>query len=352
MTSIFDRIFWYRQSDKRTPKEDYFTEILAAILKTHKNLAKAFIGYLSGCDGIEHVDIETQRNFCGRRPDIYVTARDSTGRHVIILENKIDAPEGKNQLASYMELLKEKRLDTASRTLVYVTKNYGSDFRKKSRYVEFQHFYWHQVYEWIKEWIKEPKNQETGDGELVTELLNLMEDWRMDGEITAKDLRAAVIYHTSLYSGESLFDIMRQAWDQSKIEEVLKRQPRRWSSKNYSECWKYSTTLTDFKIWIGMGYWFNREDETWSAARLELPSAAVAIYPAAGFQPAKLKRPSGAWTDDSEYTGYAGYECLWVKVLNETPCYGTSLSDFYLEFFLGAFSELKRALHRAQNSTA
>lgn len=358
MTRFFDRIFQYRQSEWRAPRENYLTEILAAILEKHKKLAAAFVEYLlADRDDIQHgdiyrVDIETQRRFCGLQPDIYVTAHDSVGRHILIIENKIDAPEGENQLASYMELLEKKGQNANSRTLVYITQYSGSDFDGELK--QFKHLYWHEVYTWIKNWVEESYNQEANSVELVTELLNLMEDWKMDGELMAQDLRAALIYHTS--SGNLLRNIMEQAWNESKIEEDLKIKLAGKSEDTYFYCWRYSKEISHLEIRrIRMGYWFNREDSKWNAAQLELPSAVVAIYHDKNLPSAKLERPSNAWTDDPKYTDYADYtgdKCLWVKVLNETPCYGTSLSDFYRKFFLGALSELKCALHRTQNSTA
>ena len=134
MASIFDRIFRYRQSDGRTPREDYFTEILADVLEKHEALGTAFVGYLTSCNDIQRIDIQTQKRFgdAQRRPDVYVTARDSTnGRHVLIVENKIDALEGKNQLRDYMRLLAQEE-NAESRTLVYITRSSRPDFDEKS----------------------------------------------------------------------------------------------------------------------------------------------------------------------------------------------------------------------------
>ena len=92
--------FRYRQSDEGTPWEDYFTEILADVLEKHEALGAAFVGYLTSCNDIQRIDIQTQKRLgdAQRRPDVYVAARDSTsGRHVLIVENKIDALEGENR---------------------------------------------------------------------------------------------------------------------------------------------------------------------------------------------------------------------------------------------------------------
>ena len=112
MASIFDRIFRYRQSDSRTPREDYFTETLADVLEKHEALGAAFIGYLTSCADIQRIDIQTQKRFADaqRRPDVFVTARDSAnGRHVLIVENKIDALESENQLRGLHEITEARK---------------------------------------------------------------------------------------------------------------------------------------------------------------------------------------------------------------------------------------------------
>ena len=345
MASIFDRIFRYRQSDGRTPWEDYFTEILADVLEKHEALGTAFVRYLTSRDDIQRIDIQTQRSFgdAQRRPDVYVTAHDRINeRHLLVVENKIDALEGVNQLADYMRILEQEE-DVKSRTLVYITRCSRPDFGEELHHVKFKHLYWFEVYDWIRDWVKYSEVEGARDGELVIELLSLMEDWSMDGDITAGDLRAAITYHMSLQSGNALLEVANQAWDMSEIEAALGDITGKWSY-NYYECWEYSPKIIRFGVRIGIGYWFDRSDQTWDAARLELPSAAVAIYQRGGPPPAKLRSPSRAWTK-GPVEGFGGKD-LWVRTLDEIPCYGSSLSEHYRQFFLNAFAELKDALGR------
>ena len=348
MASIFDRIFRYRQSDGRTPREDYFTEILADVLEKHEALGATFVGYLTSRDDIQCIEIQTQKRFgdAQRRPDVYVTARDSTnGRHVLIVENKIDALEGENQLRDYMRLLAQEE-SAESRTLVYITRSSRPDFDEKSDHVEFRHLYWFEVYGWIRNWVDNSKNESARRGELASELLSLMEDWKMNGEITADEMRAAILYHTSLDCGTRLHvDIVDQAWRESEIRDHLGETRNRWSYKHSDECWQYSPVIARFGVRIGMGYWFDRNDPTWDVARVGLPSAAVVIYQEDDPLPAALQRPSEAWKG-GPVEGMGGWD-LWVRTLDEMPRYGSSLSEYYREFFLDAFNELKDALQRA-----
>ena len=349
MASIFDRIFRYRQSDGRTPKEDYFTEILADVLDKHKALGAAFVGYLISREDIQRIDIQTQRSFADaqRRPDVFVTARDSANEcHVLIVENKIDALEGENQLHDYMRLLEQER-DANSRTLIHISRYSRPDFCERSDHVRFVHRYWFQVYDWIRNWVETSENEVSRPGELVVEFLSLMEDWRMSGDITAGDFRAAVTYHTSLESGNSLLEIANIAWEMSKIDKILGDTDGKWVY-NYYECWEYSPKLVHFGVRIGIGYWFDRSDRAWNVARLELPSAAVVIYqrgsPPDAQRRLKQRSPSDAWKK-GPVEGMGGKD-LWARTLDEIPCYGSSLSEHYRQFFLDAFNELKGALGR------
>ena len=175
----------------------------------------------------------------------------------------------------------------------------------------------------------------------------------MNGEITADDMKATIIHYTSLDCGKRLHaDIVDQAWLESEIQQDLGETTGNWTYKTIStECWQYSPTIARFEVWIGMGYWFDRNDPTWDVARVGLPSAAVVIYQNVGPPPAakKLRRPSKAWRKGPVEGMGASDQLLdlWVRTLDEIPCYGSSLSEHYRKFFLDAFNELKDALRRA-----
>lgn len=172
MSSIFDRIFRYRQREKRTPREDYFTEIFVAVIEKYDELRIALAAWLSGVEGIRSVRIETQREFTvvdsckPRRPDVWMEAKDAQdASHWIIVENKIDSGEGENQLADYAKIL-EARSGLKSKTLVYITK-YTSETDSCSRDgVKFKHLRWPKVYDFVQ--------KHNDHLELAVELLRLM----------------------------------------------------------------------------------------------------------------------------------------------------------------------------------
>ena len=145
----------------------------------------------------------------------------------------------------------------------------------------------------------------------------------MNGEITADDLRAAIVHYTSLDHGKRLHvDIVDQAWRESEIQQDLgKTSGTRTRATIPTEGWQYSVTITRFGVITGMGYWFDRNDSTWNVARVGLPSAAVVIYQQDDPLPAKIQRPSKAWRKGLGEDDPMGKSALWVRTLDKTPRY-------------------------------
>lgn len=348
MTSIFDRLFWYRQSEGKTPKEDYVTETLVAILEKVEGLKVSFVKYLicgEGNEGleVERVYLQTQKTFWDvrRRPDIYVEAREvERKRHLLFIENKIDAPEGVRQLDDYMKLLKNERTAT-SRTLVYITRrSQKPDNKNIPSNVRFIHLRWFEVYNWLKRWNESQSSDGVVGRSLLTEFLTLMEDWHMGGEIDAASLRAAVRYHGSLNSGWRLVEEMIDpAWSESDIDSAVGKTSGNWIYNTWA-CWQTSPKIQKFSdVRIAMGFRFGRQDDEWNVDEIELPSAAVTIK---GSSEVDFPRPSRKWkkgplegmdTDD-----------LWIRQVSEKPSHGESMCEFYREFFLSAFAELRKVI--------
>ena len=180
-------------SGKEAPTQ--LTEVFAGVMDTESGLDAAFVKWLIGRD-VASVIVETQRmGDNGDRFDVWIDARGSAGeRHLIVLENKILAAEGTNQLRRY-EMYLAKQDDVNTRTLVYLTPHTRSDFRESTPVVEFREIYWYQVYAWLKEWSKRHDHHI-----LVKELLRLMEDWSLALKLDANDLAVATAYQASVSS--------------------------------------------------------------------------------------------------------------------------------------------------------
>ena len=348
MSSIFDRIFKYRESEKRSPREDYFTEVFASILDKHDALKTAFVEHLIGHDRggaveIHKAEVETQKSFRGgaRRVDLYMEAFDRRKkRHLLIIENKIDSGEGEGQLDAYAKLL-ERAKDASTRTLVYITKRTSnSHFEIKTRRVRFRHIKWFDMYNWVKLWAETSDNGESAPTEFLNEFMTFMEDWNMGGEINAASLRAAVRYHDSLDAGWRLVaEMIDPAWDESTLEDVMGETNGNWVPR-YWNCCQSSPKMNRFgNARISMGFRFDRRDANWNVDETELPSGAVTVTDS---ETGKFPCPSGDW-QKGPVEGM-GQNDLWVKQTNEKPCHGESLSGFYRRFFLTAFVELSEVM--------
>ena len=351
MSSIFSRIFSYRRSKHRTPSEDYFTETFVAVLKRCGPLRTAFVEELLGMDreNIDAIRLETQKSFkvgrdcTRRRPDVWVEARDvADRRHVAIIENKIDSKEGENQLSDYAEILEGER-GAKSRTLVYVTKySEETNFRRREN-LRFKHLKWFEVYGTL---TKELQKSTEGIGDLPGELLKLMEDWNMDGTLSAAHLRAAVTCFDAGV-GQKLHAIQDDAWSASRIGEVLDRErmPGNWKY-GYAKGTQTSPPIIPYGVRLKMAFRFDRRDEGWDVDHLELPCPVVTLRPN-GEQHQELPQRPENWTGAVEGMWQKN---LWVRqpTQDQIPHYGYSLHDYYKDFFHIALSELREALEGDQ----
>ena len=283
MPGIFNRIFRYRQSDAKTPSEDYFTETFVAVLEGCEPLRAAFIEWLIGPknmngQSIKAVRIQTQRTFAEGRPDVWVDVLDTADkRHVAIVENKIDASQGENQLSDYAGILERNRR-VESRTLVYLTKHSEEPNFRRRENICFKHRRWFDVYRVLAE---VQRTAAPACGDLGSELLKLMEDWNMDGILSAAHLRAGVIYIDAGVE-QTLHNAQNEAWVESRIDEFLKglwMPDKNWDYRSGPGA-QISPPIMPYGVRLKMAYRFDRHDADWDVNELELPSPAVTLSPA------------------------------------------------------------------------
>ena len=214
MNSLFSRLFQYRPSDDHRPKENFFTEALVGVLNTSDHLKTEFVKWLirdlkfSGVEEIDDVELYTQRVLGYGRIDIWIVAHNRrTGhRHVIAIENKIDAGERDQQLQGYANALQASHGAAASRTLIYATQHERTGFvvENADANVQFKQIHWFQVADWLNHWT--PDHEDDPNTPYLRELLELMKCWRMTMALNAGDLAAATAYHGSVQ--KSLWSIL------------------------------------------------------------------------------------------------------------------------------------------------
>lgn len=116
MTDLFVRLAKYRPTAARLPKEDFFTELVAELLRREEAIredtVRALLGDEVGAFRAEKAEIKTQQVItCSRRTelsgrlDLVLTFPDLT----IIIESKVDAPINWVQLKKYLAYAEEQK---------------------------------------------------------------------------------------------------------------------------------------------------------------------------------------------------------------------------------------------------
>ena len=338
MSSIFGRLFKYRPRLDRDPKEDFFTEALVGVLQTSPALRNAFVKWLT-CRQVDYVFLKTQMTVPVGRIDIWIDARDrrNGARHLVAMENKIDAAVDLDQLTRYEAQL-QCHEDVDSRTLVSATRHERSQFQNAPDppHVEFRQIHWNQVADFLRYWtINAPDEGDDSSTPFVRELILLMKEWSMAMALNIDDLAAATSYHTSVNAQ------LQEILEETRAACILP-QP---VLGNWGRGGNISLYLARTSPWFGdghnigveFGFDFERDDAHWRVAQLRLPSAYFAVR----FRdPLELDYPAGWEVPPTDW----GEEYRRVKHLNSLQANGESLHIEYLNFFTNARVELWQAL--------
>ena len=353
MTSIFSEIFELFEFHQRkgwTPKEDFFTKTLVAVVNRSNLFRDEFVRWLFEPFELEPENIQRPPeivphkffNFDNgvRFPDICVEVRDiENNSYVAIIESKIDSRQRENQLNDYRNILVQKWPDDWSKTLVYITKynENVNDYQGCNNIVFTQHL-WSNLYNRLAI-AKQIRPNKVGD--LEHGLLTLMEDWQMNGNIKPAHLRS-LITCVNTGVGERLAEIQDQAWYDSGLDDVWEntRTQGRW---NYSEKWQggqYSNENLTYGIRIWMGFRHDRRDPGWNVDDREIPCPAVSLA-RVGDANNMFPQPVN-WTNPDGIEFFSGE--LWVRQptqeeIQGIPNYGEPLRDYYNTFFMTAFTE-------------
>lgn len=345
MTSIFSRIFSYRQSEGRSPREDFFTETFADVVSKSNLFKHEFLMWLFELklENIKTNRIETQKPFGKRRPDICVEVQDTDNKsHVAIIESKIDSCVGEGQLEAYDNILSKHWPENWSKTLVFITK-YNEDVSdyEKSDNIKFRQHKWSELHQRFAK-AKQESSEEVGA--LEHELLELLEDWHMDGKINATHLRSfKTCFDNDFYYGfgERLAEIPLEAWRDSGLEDNDDLEMEGNWTWNFA--WKgehLSYKIQPYGIKIRMGFRCSRRDADWNVDNLEIPSPTVMIISGNGQE---FPQPNN-WTNPISVEGWTYGQWIRQPTEKDRPIYGDSLDEFYKRFFTKAFDEIKQAI--------
>lgn len=267
MTSLYQRLFMYREREDRSPLEDFLSEALADLLNrlpesTSRDAAALFLR--ADADAIESLKRlwppgetgrwSTQRIIDGgRRVDLLL---EISGTPVIIVENKIGAGfqdhgvnnasrEGQHQLATYGKWLQHATSPDWGGAVILLTHwtpapsdfvasedVYGCRFRSVLR--------WADLSRWLSGVAQHAETQDAAWTKLAGELVTFLKDQSMDSELaTTHDLAALQIYVTS---ADRVRNTIEAIWESAKVvwRPICQQTDYPLSiSTNYGCVWKY-----------------------------------------------------------------------------------------------------------------
>lgn len=155
-SSLFTRVFSYRQRENNSPLENFLTEIFAYCLESDNNFR---LDFFSQCLDIHtkatDIKIETQEEYEGYgRPDIEINFADTA----ILFECKVEAIERQNQLEDYASILKKHKPAEHSKHIVFLTK-YFEHKELTDTTINLHLIRWFAVYELIDDTHSQITNQ-------------------------------------------------------------------------------------------------------------------------------------------------------------------------------------------------
>ncbi len=169
--------------------ENFFTEIIAYLLSTEKEILYNWLKYLdlNLTTNYSASELITQASFkplssspynhsVGSRPDLVIKLVDAAGnRDIIFIESKIGATENPDQLKNYVEILHElPRFDR--KFLLYITRDFDPKDEKDifknipESTVIFKQIRWYEFHQFL---------QSQNDTTIVREVTTFMEKYQM-----------------------------------------------------------------------------------------------------------------------------------------------------------------------------
>ncbi len=188
-TSLFNRLYTYREREGKNAKENFLIELLAYALEINEEFRVGFIGLIGQLKSYipEEFLVSTQVVYKQGRPDLELHL--SNDCHVLI-ECKVESGEGEGQLDSYHRILGEKKVKHVQ--LVFLTKYYED---KGNRLI---HIRWYQVIDLLKNIDR---------SELLNELLKyLIEEGMETKDFNLNDLNALSTIHQTISKMDEVLD--------------------------------------------------------------------------------------------------------------------------------------------------
>ena len=344
--SLFSRLL--NLHTDRTPLEDFFSELVAYLFSTDREILFAWLKYLGLLDTEAYLDayVSTQQTFdrlthhdSDSRPDIVIELGDGTNNDIIFIESKIGSKEGYKQLPRYAEIL-DRLPNIRDKVLIYITR----DFEPKERAtivhkipdsnVRFIQVRWHQFYQFLKAQT---------DTILVEEIIKFMQKHQMahNNQFSSIDLIALVNFKNSI-------ELMEQTmWGEvsQKFKMVLGSISQRSTTitqLHQHERYLMYSGMPD-KWWCGLGFLLNTSSST------DYPTVCLLLEvdPRSARQAEIIKAMKAICKENSDWKGYElDNSRAWSRIV-----LGRSLQSFLSEedhiatikeFFMKSLDELSK----------
>lgn len=330
------------------PLEDFFTELVAYLFSTDKEILYAWLNHLNILDTSIDLDayVSTQRKFepldshrLGSRPDIVIELADTQRRSIIFIESKIGSQEGDEQLSRYAEIL-HGIPGFQHKFLLYITRDFDpkaqADVFKTIAQptVQFRQLRWHQFYRFLRT---------QADTMLVQEIMIFMSEYRMahNNQFSSIDVITLANFTKSLeLMDETMWGEVSQRF--KKVLGAIKQKSTALTQIQWHGRYLMTASMPSGRWWCGLGFILKTSHLT------DYPTVRLVLE----VDPNSHRRAEiiEAMKDICEQYGWKGYSLDsskdWAGIVREK-----SLQDFLSEedhvvaikrFFLQALDELEK----------
>ena len=346
LVALFSRLL--NLNTGNIPLEDFFTELVAYLFSTDKEILYAWLNHLNVLDISIDLDayVSTQRKFepldshrLGSRPDIVIELADTQRRSIIFIESKIGSQEGDEQLSRYAEIL-HGIPGFQHKFLLYITRDFDpkaqADVFKTIAQptVQFRQLRWHQFYRFLKT---------QADTMLVQEIMIFMSEYRMahNNQFSSIDVITLANFTKSLeLMDETMWGEVSQRF--KKVLGAIKQKSTALTQIQWHGRYLMTASMPSGRWWCGLGFILKTSHLT------DYPTVRLVLE----VDPNSHRRAEiiEAMKDICEQYGWKGYSLDsskdWAGIVREK-----SLQDFLSEedhvvaikrFFLQALDELEK----------
>ncbi|MCC3418782.1 MAG: PD-(D/E)XK nuclease family protein [Microcoleus sp. PH2017_01_SCD_O_A] len=242
------------------PLEDFFTELVAYLFSTDKEILYSWLNNLNLLDTNIYLDayVSTQREFepldghrLASRPDILIELVDTKSRSIIFVESKIGSQEGYEQLSRYAEIL-HGISGFQHKFLLYITRDFDPKDQKyifkniSQSTVQFRQLRWHQFYRFLKS---------QADTMLVQEIMTFMGEYRMahNNQFSSIDVIALANFTKSLkLMEETMWEEVSQRF--KKVLGAIGQRSTALTQMQRHGRYLMTAEMSSGRWWCGLGF--------------------------------------------------------------------------------------------------